>query len=125
MLKPKMLEKEFQAQVLELAARNHWKAVHFKTVMAKSARGGFYGVTPYDGDGKGFPDTVLARAAFHAKGLFGKPRPGRLVFMELKRQGETPSPEQEVWLEVLRGTGLCEVYWFQPSDWDEIVRILT
>jgi hypothetical protein len=58
----------------------------------------------------GFPDLVLIR------------RP-RLLFVELKRDGEKPDPAQVAWHEQLRACSQ-QVYLWRPSDWREIERML-
>lgn len=83
--------------------------------------------------GKGFPDLVLVRA-----------RDRRLIFAELKRDGEYPTPDQARVLTLLssveqlpvaplRPVGVrsvrsdaprIEVYIWRPADWPEIEAIL-
>lgn len=59
----------------------------------------------------GFPDLVLVRGR-------------RLVFAELKREGEKPTAEQQRWLDALAATGAVEAYLWRPSDWEEIEQTL-
>lgn len=59
----------------------------------------------------GFPDLVLVRGR-------------RVVFAELKREGEKPTKEQEKWLELLEATGSAEVHLWRPSDWEAIQEAL-
>lgn len=58
----------------------------------------------------GFPDLVLVR------------RPD-IVFAELKRDGEKPTPEQQAWLDEFRACGL-RVYVWRPGDWPDVEREL-
>jgi hypothetical protein len=62
------------------------------------------------GDGRGFVDLILVR--------------DRVVWAELKAEAGRLTAEQEAWAESLRGAGQ-EVYCWKPSDWLEIVRVLT
>ena len=70
----------------------------------------------------GFPDLCLARAA----SATSQGRQGRLIFAELKSQQGKVTREQAVWLDVLRHTvpGI-EVYLWRPSDFNNIVQILS
>ena len=88
-------EKEFMSAVIELAKKNGWKVYHTFNSRKSEA---------------GYPDLTLVRG-------------NRLMFMELKREGETPDAAQISWLEAL-GETRAEVYWFQPSDWAKIVQLL-
>lgn len=103
----RMTEREFQSQVLGLAKIFHWRRAHFRA--ARTAKGWR---TPVEADGKGWPDLTLVKGQ-------------RLVFAELKRDGEKPSPEQEAWLEALRRVPGVEVYVWTPKGWPEIERVLT
>jgi hypothetical protein len=49
----------------------------------------------------------------------------RLIFAELKAEGEQPTPEQREWLRDLAGAGEVEVYVWRPSDWPAIEATLT
>lgn len=55
------------------------------------------------GSAAGFPDDVLLGA-------------GGVLFRELKRQGQNPTPEQEAWLLGLADQGLNVGVW-RPADW--------
>ena len=90
-----MLEREWQAIVVDAATRLGWRYYH--TVNAKRSR-------------PGFPDLVLVRE--------------RVVFAELKRQDGKLKPEQEQWLEALRHAG-AEVHVWRPSDYQHhVLRVL-
>jgi hypothetical protein len=103
---PRISEREFQAQVCELAGRLGWLRAHFRPARTKAGwRTAMIG-------NKGFPDTVLARR-------------GVLYFWELKVPPGRPTPEQIVWLEVLtRCLGPASVKVYYPADWPAIQRAL-
>lgn len=62
---------------------------------------------------EGYPDCTLAK-------------PRRLIFAELKDRRRKATHAQEVWLDVLRhSVPGVEVYFWRPSDWPQIVEILT
>ena len=103
----KITEKDFTASVIELAQVLGWKVAHFRPAMtSKGWR------TPVQGDGKGFPDLVMAKGDH------------RLIFAELKSEGGRMSPEQDAWHDALRYTGaaMCVFY---PRHWDVIVEMLS
>ena len=105
---PPMSEAAFQLQVTGLAELLGWSWAHFRP--AQTARGWR---TPVSGPlGKGFPDLVLAR-----------PRDGRLLFAELKRDGARTTPDQDAVLGVL-GTSGAEVHVWRPADFDQLVEVL-
>lgn len=116
-------EKQFEAQVKDLAKVFGWKYYHTWRSIHSPA---------------GFPDCVMVR-------------PPRLIFAELKSEKGKLSPEQQEWLDILRecqinrdGTSvvtltdtmvdegkipriyiaLPEVYLWRPNDIDGIVKIL-
>lgn len=103
---PPITEREFMAQVTQLAEIRGWSWAHFRPAMtAKGWR------TPVSGPlGKGWPDLVLVR---------GK----QILFAELKRDGAKETPEQRHVLNLLAeahpeaGNGI--VVW-RPRDWDRI-----
>ena len=106
---PSITEAEFQRQVLQLARINGWRSAHFRP--AKTARGWR---TPCQGDAKGFPDLVLVKPG----------RPGRLLFVELKRLGAWLTGEQKDWIHALEDAG-AQVFVWRPSDWPEIEKELS
>lgn len=83
-----MLEAELQAQVVEVATMLDYLSYH-----------------TYDSrrSGEGFPDLVLVQL-----------RTGALLFVELKRDGENPTPKQRRWLAAL-GRRHAAVVW-RPAD---------
>ena len=89
------LEREFQTTVLQLAETLHWRAYHTHDSRRSQP---------------GFPDLVLVRE--------------RVIFVELKRDGQKPSANQVVWLNDLARAG-AEVYLWTPADWQEIASILS
>lgn len=100
-------ERELTAQVLTLAHLQNWLVVHFRPALR--ADGSWR--TPLQGDGAGFPDLVLVRG-------------GRLIFAELKAQHGRLAPLQRRWIEALTETRM-EIYVWKPSDWPQIVEVLT
>jgi hypothetical protein len=87
-------EKEWQAQVIQLATMWGWK--HYFTYRSKRSP-------------TGFPDLTLAR--------------DRVIWAELKAGRGRPTPAQLEWLEALEAAG-GEVYLWRPSDLDEVGRVL-
>lgn len=104
--KVQISEREFQAQIVELAQLCGWRA-HFERP-ARTAHGWR---TPIQGD-KGFPDGVLAHEGQR-----------RLIICELKSERGKLSKEQRKWLDVLRLCGI-EAYVWRPSDWPEVMSVL-
>ena len=102
---PKLTEAEFQRQVLAYAKLRGWRTAHFRPAMTRSGRW----VTAVQGDGAGFPDTVLVR--------------DRVVYAELKVKGGKLTPSQVAWLKALQSAGAEAYLWF-PGDWPEIERVL-
>lgn len=95
--RPAISEKQFQAQVVELARLYNWLVYH-----------------TYDSrrSAPGFPDLVLVR-------------PPRLIFAELKSEEGRARPEQRTWLEALSGcTQAPESHLWRPRDLQEIQTLL-
>jgi len=114
-----MNESQLQTAVIDTAHLLGFLVAHFRPAETKKGWR-----TPVQADGKGFPDLVLVR-------------PPRLLFVELKAKGKKPTPEQEDWLQCLRGVSdymgqsgkrtAVEVYVWDPSDWqrgliEEVLR---
>ena len=95
MPRPRVLEKDAQATILMLAETLGWRVYH--TFDSRRSA-------------EGFPDLVLVR--------------DRVVFAELKREGERPRPNQTDWLNTLAAAG-AETYVWTLADWDEIVSVLS
>lgn len=89
-------EKDFQRQVLDLAAIYRWSVYH--PFLSKWSE-------------RGWPDLSMAR-------------PPRLVFAELKRDKAALTPDQQRWLELLRQCPGVEVYVWRPSQLDSIAKVL-
>ena len=90
-----MSEKEFQRMVIRLANMRGWLAYHTYDSRRCVA---------------GYPDLTLLR-------------PPRLIFAELKTDKGRLRPEQEIWLERLKGTSAEVVIW-RPKQWKEIEEML-
>jgi len=102
-----MKEKEFMAQVIDVAHANHWLCAHFRAAMMANG----HWVTPVQADGKGFPDCVFVR----------KPH---IRFVEFKSETGVLSPEQVMWLGNLRECNSVETSIWRPSDSEEIIKVL-
>lgn len=87
----KITEKQFMAQVIQLAKLLGWKVYH----TFDSRRSVF-----------GFPDLILLR---------GK----RLLAIELKVEKNQPTPEQKMWLRSFAATGAFAAVW-TPDCWQSI-----
>jgi hypothetical protein len=96
----KITEEQFLAQVIEAAHLFGWSVAHFRPAMTATGWR-----TPVAGDGKGFPDLVLAKD-------------GNVIFAELKADGKKPTPEQQNWIKRVHAS-----VWY-PSDLDMIIEIL-
>ena len=107
---PTQSEKEFMQGVIELAHLLGWR--HFHDNATNGPRHcwhcGRKSTQPRNIEG--WPDLVLIR------------RP-RVIWAELKREGEEPTDAQLGWLEELRACGQ-EVYIWRPSDHPAILKIL-
>lgn len=89
-------ERQFQAQVVDLATRLGWRPYHTWISIHSAA---------------GFPDLVLVRAP-------------RVIFAELKRDGASPTAAQEAWIAELRQCPGVEVHVWRPADFEAIVACL-
>ena len=89
-------ERDFQADVLELARLTGWLAYH-----------------PHDSrrSAAGWPDLALVRN-------------GRIIFAELKTTRGRLRPEQRIWLDALAHCPGVEVAVWRPRDWPMIERAL-
>ena len=100
-----MNEKQFQAQVIQLARMNGWRVFH---PMKMQARDGTWR-TALSGD-KGWPDLVLAH---QQRGL---------IVAELKTDTGKLSPDQHAWLTAL--APWAEIQVWRPSDLTTIAKRL-
>ncbi len=91
-----MNEREFQAQVVELATWMGWRVYHTYDSRRSHA---------------GFPDLVLVRAP-------------RVIFAELKSEKGIVSPDQRNWLGVLQACPGVEAYLWRPADINTIEGVL-
>ena len=89
-------ERQLQNKVITWARLEGWRVFHPWSSKHSEA---------------GFPDLVLLR-------------PPRLVFVELKRLGKQPTPDQADWLLALEHVPGVEVYVLRPGDEAEIERVL-
>jgi hypothetical protein len=97
---------QFVRHVLEIAKLFGWTSAHFRP--AQTSHGW---VTPVQGDGKGFPDVVLAK-------------PGRrTLWVEVKSTKDKLRPEQEMWRDVLLAAGEDWRLWY-TTDFDTAAEIL-
>jgi hypothetical protein len=102
-------EAEFTKHVIALARENGFLAAHFRP---GRTRQGWR--TALSGDGVGFPDLILIRAAPGAK----------IIAAELKCGKNKPTPAQAAWLAAFRAVGITAVVW-TPSEWPVILAVLT
>lgn len=96
-----MTEAQLQRHVLAAAAAFGLWTAHFRP--ARTADGSWR--TPVQGNGKGFPDLVIAG-------------PGGVLFAELKSQTGQLTGEQEQWRDRLEEAGAQWRLW-RPLDWME------
>lgn len=89
-------EREFQREVLQLAALFGWRPYH--THDSRQSH-------------RGFPDLTMVRG-------------DRLVFAELKSMAGKVRPEQQEWLDELAVVPGVEAYLWRPSDLDAIAEVL-
>lgn len=109
MSEPKIVvtESDFMDQVTQMAEMFGWAWVHFRPGMTtKGWR------TPVSGPlGKGWPDLVLVRD-------------DRIIYAELKRDGQNATPDQIAVLTLLGRTGHAETYLWKPAAFDAIAMLL-
>lgn len=94
---PAMSEAQLLAAVRKLAGLTGWMTYHTHTSK---------------GSEPGWPDLVLLSV-----------RQARLLVVELKREGEQPTPAQELWLGALASIGVETGVW-RPGDLPEIATVL-
>ncbi len=101
-----MSEAQLQRWVIARARFHGWRVIHLRP--ARTNKGWR---TAVQGDGAGFPDTLILR---------GK----RLIAAELKRVGGKLTDLQDQWLNAFADTG-AESYLWTPADLDDIEQVLT
>lgn len=92
-------EKDFMAAVIAYAKGNGWLIYH--TYLSRRSAAGY-------------PDITAVKC-------------GVLVFAELKVGTNQPTANQKTWLEELDkcSSSCVETYLWRPSDWPEIVKVLS
>lgn len=138
-------ESSFQSRVVQVATLNGWRIDYNDTLpeeypltasflsrffqklekpreFLRNRRGGGFTLAYHTHDSRrsqpGFPDLVLVH-----------PREQRIIFAELKRDGEYPKTEQRLWLAGLSCVASAvpeavEVHVWRPKDWESIVERL-
>lgn len=97
-----MSGKQLQDAIVDCARRQGWRAMH---VPRARPRGDVW-TTPVAYDGKGWPDLTLVRAG------------DRVIFVEVKGDGDTLRYEQEEWIERLRAAG-GEAHIWTKKEWND------
>ena len=110
-----MSEAELQSLVIEIAHLYSWKVAHFRACRTEKGWR-----TPVEADGKGFVDLVMVRPLERARYIGDL---GRVIFMELKREGGRVTEEQREWHRVLIEAG-AEAYICEPHDLDWMREVL-
>jgi len=102
--KPHVLEREFQATVIEMATTFGWECFY----IPDSAKAGAVGRP------KGWPDLTLCHPVMCI-----------LIFAELKSDSRAsqPSGDQQKWLTILDTCGENVQLW-RPAMWDHIEKVL-
>lgn len=99
-----VLERDWQAQVIDLARLCGWRVAHFRPALTKHGWR-----TPVAADGAGFPDLILVR--------------DRLIAAELKTANGKTTSEQDAWLAALAAAGV-ETHVWRPDDTDQVLAAL-
>lgn len=94
---PRLNGRDLQDAIVQAAHLLGWRAAHFAAARTKDGWR-----TPARYDAKGWPDLVLVRE--------------RVVFIEVKGDGDGLSMEQSEWIDRLRAAGQ-EVYVATPPMW--------
>jgi len=103
--KQRMSGKVLQEAIIYLGHTFGWYSAHFTSVLATGRDGKPRYRTPFSADGRGFPDVVMVRPN------------DRVIFVEVKGDGDKLRPEQEQWIGWLKAAG-AEVYVWTPKDLD-------
>ena len=106
MLDLQVSEKQFQQQIVDLARRSGWICFH-----------------PYDSrrSTAGYPDLTLARIGTTPEMTWRT----ELIFFEVKKQTGRTTDAQAKWIALLRHVPGVVARVVRPSDWDEIVALLS
>ena len=107
---PPITEREFQGMIIDYARLKGWRCAHFRPARLLDKDGKERWRTPVEADGAGWFDLVLVRPPF-------------LYFVECKRDGESLSPKQQIWYDLLlacRSSAYIRVFVWHPSEWAEI-----
>lgn len=99
-------EAEFQKAVVTLARRHGFLVNH--VYRSKLADGSWRTTTTY----KGFPDLTLVKRR-------------RLVFLELKKVGESATVEQRRWIATAQTVPGIEAWVVDATDWPEVHALIT
>lgn len=99
---PRGPEADHERKVLSVAKLYGWEWYHPPAVDPRRVGG-----TPYK---PGWPDLVLAK-------------PPRVLFVELKADGNYPTKDQKKWLAMLDAAGLEVGVWW-PKDLPTVMRVL-
>jgi hypothetical protein len=99
-----VLEKDWQAEVIELSHIFGWYVAHFRPALTKHGWR-----TPVAADGEGYPDLSIVRE--------------RVIWLELKREKTHCTPAQIEWLRCLVAAG-AEVYVPRPRNFDALGQVL-
>jgi len=91
-----ILEKDFQAQIIELAGLAGWRLIYHTHDSRRSTAG--------------FPDLVMMR-------------PPEILVLEVKREKGRLTPEQGEWIDGFRACGI-EAHVVRPSEWERLVARL-
>ncbi len=113
MRKARTSGKVLQATIIELAHMYGWRVAHFPSVLVTGRDGKPVYRTAVSADGKGFPDLVLCR------------RKDRVMFVEVKGDGDSIRTEQALWLADLGSAGVeIHVWTTKQLDSGEIAEAL-
>lgn len=106
----KLSERQFQSQVLALAQLLGWKHWHDAATNTPRRCSDCGAVRRGPRNAAGLPDLILVRS-------------NRLIWVELKAEGGSTTPEQREWIARLRAAGQTCYIW-RPADWDAITEVL-
>lgn len=96
-------ERDFQKRVKKLLRVNGWLQFSQPTTQEQIKN---------EGDA-GYPDITAVSPE------------GRILFIELKKEHERPSSDQLTWRYLLLKNLTVGTYVWRPSDWPEIIRVVT